>query len=117
MSGKCGPVRQEFLSEEDLDLQNLSWEELIAVWNQWLLQAQSTNDEDKDSYEHGVFQNVKVESGEAGKRGAGSGERGAGSGERGAWSGERGAGSVERGAGSVERGAGSGERGRVKSEE
>lgn len=47
--------RSEFLSEEDLDLQNLSWEELMAVWNQWLRQAQTTNDADRDSYEHGVF--------------------------------------------------------------
>ena len=45
----------EFLSEEDLDLGNLNWEELMAVWNYWLKQAQCTNDEDRDSYEHGVF--------------------------------------------------------------
>ena len=45
----------EFLSEEDLDLRNLSWEELMAVWNLWLKQAQCTNDEDRDCYEHGVF--------------------------------------------------------------
>ena len=48
-------LRDEFLSEEDLDLRNLSWEELIAVWNQWLLQAQATNDLDKHTYSHGVF--------------------------------------------------------------
>jgi hypothetical protein len=47
--------RSEFLSEEDIDLRNLSWEELLAVWNHWLRQAQSTNEEDRDSYEHGVF--------------------------------------------------------------
>ena len=47
--------RPEFLSEEDVDLQNLSWDELLNVWNQWLRQAQSTNEEDRDSYEHGVF--------------------------------------------------------------
>jgi hypothetical protein len=46
---------QEFLSEEDLDLANLSWEELVAVWNQWLVQAQTTNEEDEFLYEHGVF--------------------------------------------------------------
>jgi hypothetical protein len=49
-----GP-RDEFLSEEDLDLQNLSEEELIAWWNLWLLQAQVTNDLDAPFYEHGVF--------------------------------------------------------------
>ena len=45
----------EFLSEEDLDLANLSWDELIVVWNDWLRQAQSTNDADQNTYEHGVF--------------------------------------------------------------
>lgn len=49
-----GP-RDEFLSEEDLDLQNLDDEELIAWWNLWLLLAQSTNDLDAPYYEHGVF--------------------------------------------------------------
>ena len=29
-------LRDEFLSDEDLDLANLSWEELIACWNEWL---------------------------------------------------------------------------------
>lgn len=33
-------MRDEFLSEEDLDLRNLSWEELVAYWNLWLEQAQ-----------------------------------------------------------------------------
>lgn len=49
-------ARQEFLSEEDLDLANLTWEELLAVWNHWLAQAQATNDEDRLRYEHGVFE-------------------------------------------------------------
>lgn len=49
-----GP-RDEFLSEEDLDLQELPEEELIAYWNLWLLQAQATNDLDAPFYEHGVF--------------------------------------------------------------
>ena len=35
-------MRDEFLSEEDLDLRNLSWDELIAYWNLWLEQAQAT---------------------------------------------------------------------------
>ena len=48
-------VRDEFLSEEDLDLRNLSEEELIAYWNLWLEQAQITNDLDENTYSHGVF--------------------------------------------------------------
>ena len=47
--------RDEFLSEEDLDLENLSTEELETYWRLWLIQAQSTNDEDRASYSHGVF--------------------------------------------------------------
>jgi hypothetical protein len=49
-----GP-REEFLSEEDLDLENLSDEELVAWWNLWLRLAQATNDLDEGTYEHGVF--------------------------------------------------------------
>jgi len=45
----------EFLSEEDLDLARLSWDELIDAWNDWLDQAQATNDEDANEYSHGVF--------------------------------------------------------------
>ena len=48
-------LRDEFLSEEDLDLKSLSEEELIAHWNAWLLAAQATNDMDKNHYSHGVF--------------------------------------------------------------
>ncbi len=48
-------MRDEFLSEEDLDLRNLSETELIAVWNLWLRQAQATNDLDAALYSHGVF--------------------------------------------------------------
>lgn len=51
-------MRDEFLSEEDLDLRNLTQEELIAYWNLWLEQAQATNDLDADLYSHGVFQRV-----------------------------------------------------------
>ena len=47
--------RDEFLSEEDLDLRNLSEEELHAWWNLWLLQAQATNDLDENTCSHGVF--------------------------------------------------------------
>lgn len=48
-------MRDEFLSEEDLDLKNLSHEELVACWNSWLEQAQATNEKDKHIYTHGVF--------------------------------------------------------------
>ncbi len=48
-------VRDEFLSEEDLDLRNLSDEELVVYWNLWLAQTQTTNDEDEALYSHGVF--------------------------------------------------------------
>ena len=47
--------RDEFLSEEDLDIGTLSVEELEAYWRLWLDQAQSTNDVDRASYSHGVF--------------------------------------------------------------
>ncbi len=49
-------MEDEFLSEEDLDLRNMSWEELVAYWNLWLLQAQATNDLDEAYYSHGVFE-------------------------------------------------------------
>jgi hypothetical protein len=48
--------RDEFLSEEDLDLRNLSEEELDRYWSLWLTQAQVTNDLDRDRYSHGVFE-------------------------------------------------------------
>ncbi len=48
-------LRDEFLSEEDLDLQSLTDEELDAVWTAWLYQAQSTNDEDRYTHSHGVL--------------------------------------------------------------
>lgn len=49
------PLRDEFLSEEDLDLRTLTDEELDACWTAWLRQAQATNDEDRCLYSHGVF--------------------------------------------------------------
>ena len=49
------PQTDRFLSEEDLDLQNMTWEELVAWWNLWLEQAQITNGMDRDEYSHGVF--------------------------------------------------------------
>ena len=48
-------LRDEFLSEEDLALKLLTDEELEAVWNAWLEQAQVTNKEDEHTYSHGVF--------------------------------------------------------------
>ena len=56
MSEPNEPMRDEFLSEEDLDLRNLSFEELLVVWQQWLEQAQATNDLDARTYSHGVFE-------------------------------------------------------------
>lgn len=48
-------MRDEFLSEEDLDLKNLTEEELYAWWDRWLEQAQATNELDEHTYSHGVF--------------------------------------------------------------
>jgi hypothetical protein len=48
-------LRDEFLSEEDLDLADASEEELFAWWRAWLLAAQATNDLDARTYSHGVF--------------------------------------------------------------
>jgi hypothetical protein len=48
-------IRDEFLSEEDLDLVNLSEKELDAWWELWLKQAQISNDNDALTYSHGVF--------------------------------------------------------------
>lgn len=48
-------MRDEFLSEEELDFRRLAWAERIAYWNFWLEQAQATNDLDDRLYSHGVF--------------------------------------------------------------
>ena len=48
-------MSESFSSEEDLDLQNLSTEELYAWWDLWLRQAQISNDLDEHLYSHGVF--------------------------------------------------------------
>lgn len=50
-------LRDEFLSEEDLSLKELTEDELFAYWELWLLQAQATNVLDEHRYSHGVFQN------------------------------------------------------------
>ena len=66
-----GP-RDEFLSDEDLDIADLTPDELIAWWNLWLRQAQVTNDLDEARYEHGVFdRDPAVRSREPDKHGAG----------------------------------------------
>jgi len=49
------PAHDRFLSDEDLDLARLSWEELLAWWALFLRQAQASNDLDADEYSHGVF--------------------------------------------------------------
>ncbi len=48
-------TRDRFLSEEDLDLANLPFDELLRWWDEALKQAQASNDEDADEYSHGVF--------------------------------------------------------------
>ena len=52
---KQHPPRDQFLSEEDLDLKNVSYAELLAWWDHWLRAAQAWNDVDEDEYSHGVF--------------------------------------------------------------
>jgi hypothetical protein len=44
-----------FLSEEDLDLVNLSDEEFAAYCSWWMREAQITNDADEKEISHGVF--------------------------------------------------------------
>lgn len=51
-------MRDEFLSEEDLDIANLSTEELMAHWESWFRQAQATNADDEWIYSHGVLEEV-----------------------------------------------------------
>jgi hypothetical protein len=49
------PRRDEFLSEEDLDLSNLPIDEVMAWYRIWLEQAQASNELDWHLYSHGVF--------------------------------------------------------------
>jgi hypothetical protein len=53
-------LRDEFLSEEDLDLVALTDEELHAYWTLWLQQAQASNALDADVYAHGVFAGAEL---------------------------------------------------------
>jgi hypothetical protein len=47
------------LSDDDLDLAELSDEQLLLAWDLWFDLAQATNDADPP-YTHGVFQLVRV---------------------------------------------------------
>jgi hypothetical protein len=49
------------LSEDDLDLRDLSDEELALAWDLWFDLAQTTNDDDPP-HTHGVFQTARVPS-------------------------------------------------------
>jgi len=62
-------LREEFLSEEDLSIAEMGDDELEAYWNFWLELAQATNDEDKDSYSHGVFAGSPVPGSQRGEEG------------------------------------------------
>ena len=55
-------IKDEFMSEEDLDIAQMSRDELYAYWDMWLEQAQSSNDIDKNTYSHGVFTLMEMES-------------------------------------------------------
>jgi hypothetical protein len=58
-------LRDEFLSEEDLDLRTMTEAELYAYWDMWLRQAQATNDLDRHAYSHGVFRSAPEATGGA----------------------------------------------------
>ncbi len=47
------------LSEDDVNLRDLSAEELDAAWDLWFDLAQTTNDSDPP-YSHGVFVNAAI---------------------------------------------------------
>jgi hypothetical protein len=57
-------LRDEFLSEEDLDLRTMTEAELYAYWDRWLRQAQATNDLDRHTYSHGVFRSAPEAAGD-----------------------------------------------------
>jgi hypothetical protein len=52
-------MRMPMLSEDDLNLRDLSEEELALAWDLWFDLAQTTNDSDPP-YTHGVFQLVRA---------------------------------------------------------
>lgn len=47
----------QLLSEDDLNLQDMTEEELADAWNLWFDLAQATNDDDPP-YTHGVLVNL-----------------------------------------------------------
>ena len=49
------PTDINFLSEDDLNLKELSYEELTKAWEEWFELAQSTNDQDQDYFSHSCF--------------------------------------------------------------
>lgn len=51
-------MRDEFLSEEDLALSDMTWPEVVTYWSRWLREAQATNDADRWIISHGVFEEV-----------------------------------------------------------
>jgi hypothetical protein len=55
-------MEMELLSEDDLNLKDLSPEELDRAWNLWFDLAQTTNDFDPP-YTHGVFVLCDIASG------------------------------------------------------
>ncbi len=52
------PIDQ-FLSEDDLNLRDLSWDELLEQWDAWLRAASATDEEDTHDYSHGVFMRLE----------------------------------------------------------
>jgi hypothetical protein len=52
-------LRDEFLSEEDLDFRNMTDGEREAWWEEWFRLAQCTNEQDRDTYTHGVFVSMR----------------------------------------------------------
>lgn len=55
MSLSRHPEDTRFLSDEDLDLEQLSDAELAAWWAAWFTAAQASNDDDQFLYSHGCF--------------------------------------------------------------
>ncbi len=50
----------KMLSDDDLNLEDMTDEELAAAWDLWFDLAQTTNDDDPP-YTHGVFVNLSWE--------------------------------------------------------
>ncbi|HMO18168.1 MAG TPA: hypothetical protein PKA63_08285 [Oligoflexia bacterium] len=44
-----------FLSEDDLNLKDMSFEEVVTAWNEWFKTAQLTNAEDENIFSHSCF--------------------------------------------------------------